>query len=49
MTLHLRDGQESCDVGLKVTYFGEFAYLNMYSSCIRIKYYSGYVFEFIER
>ena len=33
----------ACDAGLKVTYFGEFGYLN--SSCIIIKYYC-YVFEF---
>ena len=45
VTWHLHDGRESCDVGLKVTYFGEFGYLN--SSCIRIKYYC-YVFEFFE-
>ena len=30
----------------KVTYFGEFSYLN--GSCIRIKYYY-YVYEFFER
>ena len=32
----------------KVTYFGEFSYMN--GSCIRIKYYYYYyVFEFFER
>ena len=33
MTRHLHDGRESCHVGKKVTYFGEFDHLN--SLCIR--------------
>ena len=36
-------GERALMLALKVTYFGEFSYLN--SSCIRIKYYC-YAFEF---